>query len=70
MVLCDLCQRDPVLPGRMLCPVCAEAICRLAEAMSALGPPKLEPAKPYRDFTIDWKRMKLIYEDEADSVSA
>lgn len=34
---CDLCRKDFALPGGRLCPVCAEAILRLAGAASALA---------------------------------
>jgi hypothetical protein len=47
-MICDLCKTDDALEGRALCPVCYEAILRLANAVKANAEvkPKLPNPRP------------------------
>ncbi len=43
---CDLCRNDEALAGQLLCPVCQEAILRLATAVKAAAEIKPTPVNP------------------------
>lgn len=69
MRLCDLCQRDEAVAGRMLCAVCAEAITRLAnivrpKAITCLANDRTTNSlkRSYRAFNLDWQNYKVLWE--------
>lgn len=77
---CDLCQRDEAVQGRILCPVCAEAIIRLAyvvrpmpglgNAAGIVSPQKRANPRPHLAYNFDWKNYRVIWELRAETAAS